>query len=318
MRRSTLIRALLVLACVSPAIHTHAQAGTSAAQLPTYSLTVSVDEVGLTFHAADAHLMPVNDLRLDELNLLDNGKPPRRILAFCPLQDHPIRAGIVIDTSESMQLALQTSRAIALKYARQILRQKTDQAFVMEFGYSAKIVQPWTSEPLTLSAVIGSVRAGRENPLPGTAIFDTLYQTCLSEFGNSDHAATGNLILLFSDGEDNAGQTTLENVVNACQHTNTAIYAFRSAPASGLLSSGSKNLAELASQTGGRVFAASATDAEIDSDLGTIEADLRNQYRLVYKPAVWKHDGSFHRIELRAPARVDSITIPSGYYAPVR
>src|ERR1700691_3380622 len=162
----------------------------------------------------------------------------------------------------------------------------------MEFGYSAKIVQPWTSEPLTLSAVIGSVRAGRENPLPGTAIFDTLYQTCLSEFGNSDHAATGNLILLFSDGEDNAGQTTLENVVNACQHTNTAIYAFRSAPASGLLSSGSKNLAELASQTGGRVFAASATDAEIDSDLGTIEADLRNQYRLVYKPAEWKHDGS--------------------------
>ena len=47
-----------------------------------------------------------------------------------------------------------------------------------------------------------------------------------------------------------------------------------------------------------------------------VEADLRNQYRLVYRPADLKHDGSFHRIALIPPPRVDHLTIRSGYYAP--
>ena len=53
-------------------------------------------------------------------------------------------------------------------------------------------------------------------------------------------------------------------------------------------------------------------------DLRMIEADLRNQYRLVYRPPELKHDGSFHRIVLKTPERVDSIVIRSGYYAPFR
>jgi VWFA-related protein len=319
MGRSALARNLLVFASLSAAILMHGQIGVSTIQpQPSYTLALPVDEVGLTFHAADANGLPVNDLKLDELRLLDNGTLPRRILAFYSLLDHPIRAGILIDTSESMERALPASRVIASRFARQVLRQSTDQAFAMAFGYSARITQPWTSEPLALSAAIRNIAAGRDNPVPGTAIFNTLYRTCGSEFGSVDHPAAGNFILLFSDGDDNAGLATLQDVVNACQRTNTAIYAFRMEPATGLISSGPKILADLAEQTGGRVFSGSGSDAEVDSDLRTIEADLRNQYRLVFKPAGWQHDGSFHRIELRGPPRVDRIAIPSGYYAPVR
>jgi hypothetical protein len=46
-----------------------------------------VDEVSLTFHAADAHGLPVNDLKLDELRVLDNGRSPRRIVAFHSLRE---------------------------------------------------------------------------------------------------------------------------------------------------------------------------------------------------------------------------------------
>ena len=104
--------------------------------------------------------------------------------------------------------------------------------------------------------------------------------------------------------------------MDACQHANTAIYAFRAGEAS-TFSPGPKTLADLASETGGRVFTIQNSDAEIDADLLTIEADLRNQYRLVYKPAELTPNGSFHRIALKAPERVYSLTIRSGYYAPV-
>ena len=101
-----------------------------------------------------------------------------------------------------------------------------------------------------------------------------------------------------------------------CRRANTAIYAFRAESKSSSSSSGPKTLAELASESGGRVFFDDDAEAKIDHDLRIIEADLRNQYRLVYKPAEWKHDGTFHRVELKAPERVDSITVRSGYYAP--
>ena len=276
---------------------------------------VAVDEVVLTFHASDTHGLPINDLKLDELTLLDNNKPPRKILAFESLQNHPIRAGILIDTSQSMERHLHNDRAISTQYAQRILRQQTDQAFLMDFGYASRIILPWTSDPIAVTAGIHRVIAGRENPLGGTALFDTIYRACFYEFGKVDHPASGNFILLFSDGEDNTSHTSLNEAVDICQRANTAIYAFRPAPEHGY-SSGPKTLADLTSQTGGCTFFDDDPEDQIDNHLRTIESDLRNQYRLVYKPAELTHDGSFHRVELRAPPRVDNITIRSGYYAP--
>ncbi|HEY1904118.1 MAG TPA: VWA domain-containing protein [Terracidiphilus sp.] len=282
----------------------------------SYRFSLAVDEVSLTFHAVDAQGLPINDLKIDELRLLDNGRAPRRIVAFQLLKNYPIRAGILMDTSESMTGQVRHDRAISIEYAQRLLRQRTGQAFVMDFGYVSKIAQPWTSDPIALTAGIRQVIAGRDNPLAGTAMFDAIFRACYSEFGKIDHAASANFVLLFSDGEDNASHTSLREAVDMCQRSNTAIYAFRSEPKPELFSSGPKNLAELAAETGGRVFNGEDSDAGIDLDLHTIEAELSNQYRLIYNPAELKHDGVFHQIELSGPERVDTIRVRSGYYAP--
>jgi hypothetical protein len=60
------------------------------------------------------------------------------------------------------------------------------------------------------------------------------------------------------------------------------------------------------------------SESGVYEDFRDVEADLRNQYRLIYRPAELKHNGAFHRIELKAPERVDNIKIRSGYYAPAR
>ena len=253
------------------------------------------------------------------MSLLDNGKPPHRILAFQSLENFPIRAGILMDTSQSMEASLPSDRAISIKYAQQILRQQTDRAFVMDFGYVSKITQPWTSDPNALAAGIRDSRGaggGASGSAGTTALFTAIYQACLNQFGRINNAASGNFILLFSDGEDNASRASFKDAVDMCRRANTAIYAFRAESKSSSSSSGPKTLAELASESGGRVFFDDDAEAKINDDLRIIEADLRNQYRLVYKPAEWKHDGTFHRVELKAPERVDSITVRSGYYAP--
>jgi Ca-activated chloride channel homolog len=277
------------------------------------NFNVAVDEVSLTFHAGDVHGLPINDLRLDELNLLDNGKPPHKILAFYPITNLPIRAGILIDKSESMEEHLTSDRAILNKYARLLLQQQTDQAFVMDFSSRSGIAEPWTSDTSSLVAAVGEfMPVGRGL---GTAIFDAVNQACFYEFGKIDPLVSGNLILLFSDGEDNASKATLRQAIEMCQRTNTSIYVFRAA-SQYAFSTGPKALAELASETGGRVFYDDDSDAVIDVNLRIIEGNLRNQYRLIYNPPELKHDGSFHQIDLKAAsARVGNIVIRSGYYA---
>ena len=123
-------------------------------------------------------------------------------------------------------------------------------------------------------------------------------------------------MLLFSDGQDNASHSSLRDVIEACQHTNTAIYAFQMKKDAAFFSSGPGTMAELARETGGRVF--EGDDQQISTYLRVIDEDLRDRYRLVYEPAVLKLDGSFHRIEMTASERVGSISVRSGYYAPTR
>src|SRR5580698_8039686 len=228
MRQPWVICGLLVLSLLVHAGRGASQATAAAAQsAATYGLSISVDEVDLTFHAADAHALPVNDLTLAEVSLLDNGKPPGKVLVFESLQDLPIRAGILLDTSESMDEHLGGNRAISVKYAQRLLRQHTDRAFVMDFGYLSEIAQPWTSNPIALTAGLRRFAAVGQSRIGGTAIFTAIYQACLNQFGRLDHAASGNFILLFSDGEDNASQTDLRQAIDMCQRSNTAIYAFR-------------------------------------------------------------------------------------------
>ena len=282
---------------------------------PSYSLSVSVNEVTLSFHASDGHGLPINDLKLADLHILDNGLGPARVSAFQVLRDIPIRVGIVFDTSSSMAPVLSHNREIALEYTQSILRQSSDQAFITSFGSISKLIQPWTSDSNTLALSLRRISGYGERTRPGTAIYDSLYQACHSQFGATDKASTSNFILLFSDGDDNASRSTLSQTVEACQHNHIAIYAFRTESRLG-----ASVLAELTEKTGGRVFhypENSATSrSDVYDDLRSIEATQRNQYQLIYVPSEMRHDGAFHHVQLTASDLQDNIEIRSGYYAP--
>ena len=172
---------LLIFSLAAGARRTDSQTNMAASQSQgtgPYNLSVSVDEVILNFHAADARGLPVNDLKLDEVKLLDKGKPPRKILSFQLLRDYPIRAAILVDTSWSMHQQHAAIRVIAGKYAEAVLRQQTDQAIVVEFGDLSEILQPWSNDPGALATAIRGSTASDVSLLGNTtALFDVLYAT---------------------------------------------------------------------------------------------------------------------------------------------
>jgi VWFA-related protein len=277
-----------------------------------YTLNVAVDEVSLTFHVADFHGIPMDDLKLDDLRILDNGKRPRQIVTFEAHQNLPVRFGLLMDTSRSMLEYLRRNQAIANEYLTQLLHRQTDRAFLMRFDSESKVLQDWTGYSDALTATLRNVAADHASRLGGTALFDSIYKACRDQFGAANPFA-GNFILLFTDGIDNASHARLEDDIDICQKANVAIYIFSAEPKS-LFSAGQKTLSKLATQTGGVIFF-DQTRETIWNDLRVIDANLRSQYRLVYKPQQFKRDDSFHHIKLDSPTRGGVITTRSGYYA---
>ncbi|MGA8528211.1 MAG: hypothetical protein WB622_00755, partial [Acidobacteriaceae bacterium] len=139
------------------------------------------------------------------------------------------------------------------------------------------------------------------------------YTTCRDQWNAGPDQPTGNFILLFSDGIDDASHAYLSEAVDMCQRTRTAIYAMVRSRR-GQFSDGYRTLQDLTQQTGGRLFL-NPHGSQILDDLRIMESEQRNQYRMVYKPTNFKADKSFHRIRLECSVPGAHITARSGYYA---
>ncbi|MGB9030945.1 MAG: VWA domain-containing protein [Acidobacteriaceae bacterium] len=310
--RRRLTPVLLLSALLTPPLAT-AQTQTEPKPTSPYTLRIPVDEIALTFHASDARGAPLTHLTRADLALTDNGKPQNRIVMLQSFEDLPIRAGFLFDTSASMLDYAAFNGSIIQLYASRLLRKGYDRAFVEQFDTKTFMLADWTDGVTAIAAGAAAVgnRPDRYDPL--TAIFDSLYTTCRDQWKTDPDSPTGNFILIFTDGLDDASHVYLSEAVDMCQRTRTAIYAIvngRKSP----FSEGQRTLTAIVEQTGGHLFFNPQGD-EILEDLDTMEAEQRNQYRLVYKPSNFKADSSFHRIRLQCSIKGARVATRSGYYA---
>ena len=289
----------------------------SANSASSYTLQVAVDEISLTFHAFDAKGAPLTHLMPTDLRLSDEGKPPNRIVMLRSSQNLPIRAGFLVDKSASMRGDLAANRSIISLYASRLIRKGFDRAFLMQFDMDSLIMQEWTDDQASIAAGAAAIPNEKGNrPLSHfflTAIFDSLYIACRDQWSQERGVVTGNFILLFTDGQDDASHVYMNEAVDMCQRTRTAIYVITNSPKS-RFSDGQRTLENLAKESGGRVFFNPQSD-HIWEDLQLIEAEQRNQYQLVYKPSGFKPNGAFHRVKLNSSVKGAQIISPSGYYA---
>jgi len=275
-----------------------------------FRFRVPVDEISLRFHASDHSGKPLARLTVSDLQLSDNGKLQSDILTLQALPNLPIRAGFLFDVSASVLRDIDFYQSVIGVYLSRLLKQGVDQAFVMQFDRETARIQNWTGSGSAVLAAVGRVGPQANRYAPLTAIFDSLYTTCRDQWPKQSDA-TGNFILLFTDGEDNASHVYLSEAVDMCQRSHVAIYVFDSRRSS-RSSDGHNAMNDLALQTGGRAFIHPRRE-EIWRDLQMMEEEQRNQYFLVYKPGFLTTDGTFHRIGLQIPGA--RVVARSGYYA---
>ena len=254
----------------------------------------------------------MTQLTVADLELSDNGEVQKHIVTLQSFEDLPIRAGFLFDISASVIKDMDFYESVIQIYASRLLRKGVDQGFVMQFDTATLVTQDWTGLDSDIASGAARVGPRPDRYAPLTAIFDSLYTTCRDQW-TPQSESTGNFILLFTDGEDDASHAYLSEAVDMCQRKHVAIYVIDRSRSS-RRSDGYKTLNDLARQTGGRVFI-HPREADIWPDLQLMEAEQRNQYLLVYKPSELKSDGAFHGIRLQSSVPGTHIAARSGYYA---
>ncbi len=277
---------------------------------PLITIRKRVDEVSVVFTATNSHGKFVKNLSQNDFSVLDNQKPAQSILDFRGATDLPLRVGLVIDSSGSVSARMGFEQESAIQFLNQVLRPRTDKAFVIGFNSHSVLMQDYTDNVLHLSEAVHRLHDGG-----GTALYDAVYLACREKLlKSSDAQPVRRALIVVSDGEDNQSEERLADAIQMAQRAEVVIYAI-STDDSGVIMRGDNTLEQLATATGGRAFFPYKM-SDITRAFSAIQEELRSQYSVAYKPAEFSPDGRYHSIEIVANNKKIRVRARPGYYAP--
>jgi VWFA-related protein len=275
------------------------------------TLRIGVNEVNLIFTVTDKHGHYIPNLKQSDFALLDDQKAPEKVTSFRQQINLPLRVGIVIDASTSIRSRFQFEQQSATEFLLQILKARSDRAFVIGFDVTPTVTADWTNNVDALETGINRLRPGG-----GTAMFDAVYTGCRDKLLDVSRGQepVRKAMVLISDGDDNQSRVHLDEAIKMCQRAETIVYAISTnwTPSRGR---GDQVLTQLASDTGGQVFFPPSVE-EMSTSFKNIEEELRSQYALTYTPADFKPNGAFRPIYLYCNDRRYMARTRKGYFAP--
>jgi VWFA-related protein len=290
---------------------TGAQSAEPPVDVSAPTIRLGVNEVNLIFTVTDRHGRYIPDLRQSNFALLDDQRAPARVNSFHQQINLPLRVGILIDTSTSIRSRFQFEQESADEFLLQIIKPKSDRAFVMGFDVTPSVTQDWTTNIDSLETGVNRLRPGG-----GTALFDAVYTACRDKLLDISRGQepTRKAMVLLSDGEDNQSRVYLDEAIKECQRAETIIYAISTnwTPSRG---KGDQVLTKMAEETGGQVFFPPSVE-EMSNSFHDIEEELRSQYALTYTPADFRDNGAFRPIYLYCTDRRFQVRTRKGYFAP--
>jgi len=265
-----------------------------------------VDEVTLHATVVNDKNQLVTGLERDDFKVYEDGQP-QKITSFRH-EDIPVAVGIVIDNSGSMRDKRSSVNAAAINFVKSSNLQ--DKVFVVNFNEEYFLDQDYTASIPKLKDALERIEARG-----GTALYDAVV-------ASSDHLKKSGLLekkvlLVVTDGEDNASRESLEQAIRRLQEENgPTVYTI------GLLGDehskrARRALREMAEETGGVAFFPQSL-SDVDAITQQIAHDIRNQYTIGYKPSKPQSEGGFRQVRVDVEAKGYKklqVRTRTGYYA---
>ena len=283
-----------------------------------FTIRQSVDETALFFSVSHRGRL-VNNLGPSDIHIFDNNKPPAKILEFTPQSKLPLRLGLLIDISDSVQRRFSFEKHAAEKFIQRVLNPESDFAFVAGFNDQISVSQDFTSDPEVLSRGIENLDNNGE-----TALFDAVYFACWKLAAYPDEGRVAKVLVVLTDGEDNSSHRSLKQALEIAEAAGVTIYSVSTAEAAQSVSQvpgktdADKILEELAARSGGEAIFPGSLNA-LDRYLAKLPDVIRSRYLIAYRPANFAPNGKYRSIHVQAEkdGRRLHVTTRRGYYARV-
>jgi Ca-activated chloride channel family protein len=283
-------------------------------QGPDYSIRKDVNLVLLHVSVVNDRGQFVSGLKQNDFRVIED-KVDQKISVFSQ-EDVPVSMGLVIDNSGSMRDKRPEVNAAALTLVKTSNPQ--DEAFVVNFNddFYLDTIHDFTSDINEMKDALDRIDARGS-----TALYDAV-------IGSLDHlkkaAKDKKVLLVVTDGVDNASRRSLANAVQEAQRSDALIYSIGIFSDDdikhnrGDMKKARRALTELATSTGGLAFFPENV-SDTQSICTQIARDIRNQYTVAYYPTNTAQDGSYRTVQISvAPQRGNGklqVRTRTGYYA---
>ena len=114
------------------------------------------------FFSVSSHGRMVNDLQQSDIRILDDNKPPERIVQFAPQSKLPLRLALLVDTSGSVHDRFAFEKHAATKFVEKMLNGTSDLGFIAGFSEKTTVTQDFTGNRLSWGRVLRSSRTEEE------------------------------------------------------------------------------------------------------------------------------------------------------------
>jgi VWFA-related protein len=248
----------------------------------------------------------LTNLKQQSFKIFENGEP--QLIKTFRREDVPVSLCLIIDDSGSMSTKRARVEAAALQLVRNSNPQ--DEVCIVNFNDSAFLDVPFTNDLHKMEQGLARI-----DSRGGTAMRDAIWSAL--DYEQKSAKRDKKVLLVITDGNDNASNITLEKLVARSNQQETLIYAI------GLFTEEEKHeatkarraLKELTVNTGGLAFYPKEV-AEVQALAVEIARDIRNQYTITYSPSIQALDGSYRQIKVTADAPGKPVVrTRSGYYA---
>ncbi|HEY3835064.1 MAG TPA: VWA domain-containing protein [Bryobacteraceae bacterium] len=290
----------------------------STACFQSFAQSVKTGDEGTAVFSSDTRLVPlsvtvqdrtghlVTNLPQTAFQVFENGT--QQAIKIFKREDVEISLGLIIDNSGSMRDKRKQVASAALDLVKD--SNPHDEVFIVNFNDEAFLDADFTADTSKMEQALSKI-----DSRGGTAMRDAIRMSI-------DHLKSGakkdkKVLLVVTDGNDNASIINLENLVKESQNSGVLIYAI------GLLTEEERAEAKKAKRaldmlteaTGGEAFYPKGVE-DVDRIAHQVAHDLRNQYSIAYSPANQKLDGTYRQIKVtvNGPNKPVART-RSGYYA---
>ena len=280
-------------------------------QVGPYAIRTNVDLVVLRATVRDRKGAPVSGLNKESFQVYEN-KILQQIESFSH-DDIPVTVGLVIDNSGSMRPKRSDVIGAALAFVRS--SNSEDQIFVVNFNEHVSLGLP-ASSPFTSNAAQLET-ALSTNVITGmTALYDAIA-------AGLEHLQMGRwdkkVLIVVSDGGDNASKRNLPQVMSMVNQSNAVIYTM------GIFDETDEDrnpraLKQLSRASGGEAFFPK-TLQDILPICEQIAHDIRSQYTITFESTDRQQDGTYRAINVKARETPGgkrlSVITRAGYSAPL-